>query len=501
MGGKTPYTTREPEEIGERGAVREFEIAILFLVVAGLWISKASAGIAHSRRRRWARWSVAGLLVLALAAHLAWEGSHWQMAPAYLAALIALLVLLGRGFTGGWRLAGVAAVLLLAAASCGLSYVFPMFALPAPTGSYAIGTEIVSMVDASRKEDAIPGDQHPREVVVQIWYPAMASHGKRAPYRRGSETSLASSYMSVDWTHARYDAPAAVVEGGFPILLYNPGWNGRRTQNTALTEELASHGYVVVTIDHPYNSGPAALSDGRVIRPLPAPELFDDVTPAAAVYALIDKEVAKETSDTLFVLQQVKRMNEDAASPLYHHLDMSKIGALGYSLGGAVAAEAALQDPEIHAVADLDTPLSGEAGKRGIEQPFLLLCEELTHTAPEQLRSMSFGQRRDTEMDEGDYARQLPLLRTPGSYQIELHGTLHTSFQDVIFTSPLQRFSGAGGIAPKRMTIILRRYLLAFFDQSLRGVPSPLLAQESSPFPEAKVLFRSPGGSAGKGNP
>jgi hypothetical protein len=105
---------------------------------------------------------------------------------------------------------------------------------------------------------------------------------------------------------------------------------------------------------------------------------------------------------------------------------------------------------------------------------------------------MSYGQRRDAQMDEGDYARQLPLLQTPGSYQIALHGTLHTSFQDVIFTSPLQRFSGAGAIPPRRMNLILRQYTLAFFDQTLRGIPSPLLAARTSPFPEAAVLFTSP---------
>jgi pimeloyl-ACP methyl ester carboxylesterase len=209
------------------------------------------------------------------------------------------------------------------------------------------------------------------------------------------------------------------------------------------------------------------------------------------VYALIDKEVAKETTDALFVLDQVEKMNEDSISPFFHHLDKSKVGVLGYSLGGAVGAEAAYRDPRIRAVVDLDTPLYGESGKHGISQPLLLLCEELTHSTPEELARMSYGQRRDTEMDEGDYARQLPLLQTARSYQIALHGTLHTSFQDVIFTSPLQRFSGAGAIPPQRMNLILRQYTLAFFNQTLRGIPSPLLIARTSPFPEATVLFSS----------
>jgi hypothetical protein len=209
------------------------------------------------------------------------------------------------------------------------------------------------------------------------------------------------------------------------------------------------------------------------------------------VYALIDREVAKDTAGTLFVLDQIERMNKDSASPFFHRLDTSKIGALGYSLGGAVSAEASYRDTRIRAVLDLDTPLYGESGKHGIAQPILLIREELTHASDEELARMSFGKRRDIEMDESDYARQLPILQTRGSYQIMLRGTLHTSFQNVIFTSPLQRFSGTGAIPAERMNLILRQYALAFFDQSLRGIASPLLAGRSSPFAEATVLYNS----------
>jgi predicted dienelactone hydrolase len=209
------------------------------------------------------------LLLFVVASHLVWEGAHWQMAPAYLAVLLTVLLLLSPGLSKLWRIFFEVKSLLLTVLACGLSYVFPVFELPAPTGSFAIGTRIVSLVDASRTEDALPGDRHQRELIVQIWYPATPSHNARAPYRRRSETSLASSYQSVDWMHSRYEAPLANANAPFPILLYNPGWNGRRTQNTALIEELASHGHAIAAIDHPYNSGPVALADGRVISPFP----------------------------------------------------------------------------------------------------------------------------------------------------------------------------------------------------------------------------------------
>ena len=480
--------------------MRTFEVAIVCLSIASLVAARAFSKTAATGRWTTCKWLCFLLLLIAVAAHLLMEGAHWQMAPLYLAILL-IAAFLSPRFSRAWRIAVAVPALLLIVLSCGLAFVLPMFKLPAPTGKYAIGTRILNMTDSSRREDADPAGRRFRELVIQIWYPALPSHNPRAPYRRRIETSLASSYQSVDWTHARYDAPAADATGGFPILLYNPGWNGRRTQDTPLIEELASHGYVVVAIDHPYNSGPAALSGGRVIHPVSSPELSDDVTTEKALYALINREVDKETSDTIFVLAQVEHWNDDPASPFYHRLDLSKIGTLGYSLGGLVAAETAWRAPRVGAVLVLDTPLYGEAGKNGITQPFMLICEDLVHSTPEQLAHMSFGERRNTTMDEQDYDRQLPLFQRPGNYELEVHGAIHTSFQDIALTSPLKSISNAGDIPPRRMITILRQYSLAFFDQSLRGMSSPLLASKTSPFPEVGVIFSSPARQTSAVNP
>ncbi len=51
----------------------------------------------------------------------------------------------------------------------------------------------------------------------------------------------------------------------FFVLLFNHGWAGRRTQDTFLTEDLASHGYVVAAIDHTYNSVRVALPGDRIV--------------------------------------------------------------------------------------------------------------------------------------------------------------------------------------------------------------------------------------------
>ncbi|KJY27621.1 collagen alpha-5(VI) chain, partial [Streptomyces sp. NRRL S-444] len=67
-------------------------------------------------------------------------------------------------------------------------------------------------------------------------------------------------------THATFDAPVAGGGERFPVVLFSPGLGGVRTQNTAWAEELAGHGYVVVGLDHPYDSAGVVLTEGRTIR-------------------------------------------------------------------------------------------------------------------------------------------------------------------------------------------------------------------------------------------
>ncbi|WP_372348298.1 hypothetical protein [Streptomyces sp. KL116D] len=79
------------------------------------------------------------------------------------------------------------------------------------------------------------------------------------------------------------------------MLIHSPGYNADRTFNTLVIEELASWGYVVVAVDHPYDSGEVEFPDGRVVVNRP-----DDASDKARTAA-----VAVRAADLRFVLDQL----------------------------------------------------------------------------------------------------------------------------------------------------------------------------------------------------
>ena len=191
--------------------MRLFEIILILVVFAA----------ALSLLTRFAKkWSIPLTLlgVLVCICHAIWEGIYWQMFPVLIGLLLLVIWQLipgdlraSRFPAAKNRLAISAAV--LSSASFGLLLLVPMFSLPKPTGPYPVGTRILYLKDPSRVEHHGPNHEMPRELVVQVWYPAIASKNHLAPYQRMPETTLATSYRSVLWTNSRINAPIATVGG------------------------------------------------------------------------------------------------------------------------------------------------------------------------------------------------------------------------------------------------------------------------------------------------
>jgi dienelactone hydrolase len=348
------------------------------------------------------------------------------------------------------------------------------FALPAPTGQFAVGTTTLTFTDGSRIEPHDPGTH--RTVVVQLWYPAGPSINPIAHYQRWREATLSTFYTPLLHTHSRIDAPIASAPAPFPVLLFGARWGGERTQNTALAEDLASHGYVVAAVDHPYNAARVEIN-GRVIsgnESLEGPG--GPSSPASAQIAYWNSQLDIWAADDLFVLNQLAALK---TARFHNALDTNRVGAFGHSFGGGASFRLLGRDPRIVAAVNLDGWTFGGLDSR-TSQPMLLIDEQGAADREQQLLSLPTPGTSQDQLDRADNTAVESSLARFGGYRLFVRDTQHLDFSDQPLLPPLRRLQYTGPIEPMRINDILRQTVLAFFDQTLRNRPSSLLNSPST---------------------
>jgi dienelactone hydrolase len=435
--------------------------------------------------------------VLLIASHVWFEGYRWQMAPAYFLAFSLVLYECMHwfwGFRAPYHF-GVAALLCDVAAIV-ISLLMPVFRLPAPTGPYKVGTQSRYIIDQSRRD---PFSDHPdggRELMIQIWYPVDPSMWNlaRAPYRDKRITTLKDAHFALAKSYSMVGAPLSRSEDRYPVLLYTPSWSGIRTECTVQVEELASHGYVVVGIDHPYSSRIVAFPDGRIARRKFSGD--EDYSSEAAVETFArtaDQQVEIRSQDASFVLDVLERLNRnDSNGLLTGRLDLAHVGIFGFSLGGGTAAQACWLDRRFRAGLDMGGMIAGESAKQGAFVPFFFMFEGMYESFPyasgSDLSGVTPRKRRDVEFTRKQFAQIKNLLDKSGGYWMVIQGIKHLEFCDSPFFSPLRR----GSASPTAIARIISRYALAFFNKQLKNIEQSLLDGPSPDVPEVRFEVWEP---------
>jgi predicted dienelactone hydrolase len=466
--------------------MRPFEILLILVVIAAALSLMVKSAVRFSI-------PLTFFGVLFCTWHVVREGTHWQMIPVLIGLMILVIwqltpadLRVSRHRATQNRVA--VSIALLSLASFVILLLVPMFSLPKPTGPYPVGTRIVYLKDSSRVE--LEGAHPmPRELIVQIWYPAAPSKNHLAAYQRMSETTFATSYRSVLWTNSRVDAPIAGNDTPFVVLLFNHGWGERRTQDTFLTEDLASHGYVVAAIDHSYNAGRVAMPDGRVIQDTFGYEPIDAARRTAAqIVETWNKELSRWVADEVFVLTSLQNENLDQKSFWYGHLDTKHSGAFGHSFGGAASVQVCSVDTRIRSALNMDGWTFGDIRHRTADQAIMFMYGAANFPKPENLNSQDHVAQTEAELDVNDAKQIDSSLEQYGGYKLYINNTSHMDFTDHSLVSPWRNWTESGHIAPARIQTIVRAYVLAFFDQTLRGEDPPLLQLgRSSPFYEVQI--------------
>lgn len=356
------------------------------LAVAAWWIVAPRAGLPLLRL------APIALVVLAVAQILL-EEVYWQFLPAY--ALIVVLGLMSilrreaRPHAGLVRLSGQAGLAaLMLAALAPFMLLLPVPALTKPDGPYAVGSEIFRWVDASRAEAATDDPSDSRNVIAQAWYPAstaMGVSGRRPVYIDGlgrlpSQVSLIPdfvmrSYGRID-THALVDAPVSDAQTTWPVVLFSPGYGAPRAFYTSLATGLASRGYIVLAIDHPYESAVTELADGTIATDANVFAKYAGTDEGGRVF--MARQHVLRAADMRFVLDQLSQMT--TAGLLGGRLDFSRVAAIGHSFGGASAAYAMAIDPRIGRAVNIDGTFYGDVPGQPAQHPLLFIESDHVET-------------------------------------------------------------------------------------------------------------------------
>ena len=359
-----------------------------------------------------------------------------------------------------------------------LSLVYPGSAqsfveLPKPTGPYTVGTVIYNWMDESRDDIVSKAPDDKRQLAVQIWYPAeVEKNSKPAPYmpdlavlRTHFEQTGADQLARIR-TNSAWQANLSDAQPKYPVIVFSHGRGTPRSYYTMLMEELASHGYVVAAIDHPY-IGLVALN-GK-IAPLHA--RWTD-PPPGGLRDKTDEERDRYWSeaenllsvDQRFVLDQIERLNRnDPDKRFTGRFDLERVGMAGHSKG--FVSQTCGRDKRFKACLNLDGVPAMAERENGFRQPFMT-------------------------MRDGDDSPRTTLiyenLRNVG-YDVLIRGAGHNSYLDL----PL-----LDGFRYKIDAVISRRiinaYMLAFFDTYLKGKKFPLLEHSSQDFPEVEFTIYNP---------
>lgn len=318
-------------------------------------------------------------------------------------------------------------------------------AIPDAGGPEPVGIRRLTLTDESRP-DPVESEQ-PRTFDVLLWYPAR-EEGEPSPHmgRRmlaglqdegyyGQTTETFEAWGSLSTESVQGAAPR---EGKMGVVLLSHGLGMATVHYSAIAQELASHGFAVIAPEHPYG--------GFGLRP-------DDGVHSTAGDALLatepgfDQRAGEWAEDLLFLLDAVPEAWPEL------RLDLEGVVALGHSMGGVAAMDAAARDERIVGAINMDGAPMTRTEATGLRAPTLVL--------------KSLPAMEEPELAPGDPIlsiwRSLAERGGAACTYAGVFGSGHTSFSDAPFLLPdtLTRFGTQ--LAPREeLHAVVSGLLLAF---------------------------------------
>lgn len=366
--------------------------------------------------------------------------------------------------------------------------------LPATTGPYAVGNRRLFLTDTSRPDPY--SNAATRQVPIIAWYPTSTSgpvskylsntdsldgqmalsltnglDGRMCNNFFGSVSCFGVNVAATMYPNIRSRDTRAVLNGAIrtdigllPVVLFSPGFGLPGHHSAILAQELASHGYLVLTMTHMWEA---------IVTEL-ATSVAGQNTSAAAN----QKSISARVADSRFILNQLPTLPNGIGA----QADVNSIAMAGHSYGGYTSLETAYHDARVKAVAVLDgtagfANTENHAQNNGIQAPVMLLSGDVVATDNYTVGAEHASWNTYAATNHGDL------------YRFEVTGTRHYAFNDVgLLASAQKQPDLCGPIAPARAMEIHPRMTRAFLDTYIKGAADPLLTTPGISFPEISVI-------------
>ena len=356
----------------------------------------------------------------------------------------------------------------------------PFNEVPKPTGDRNIGTESIELIDINRLEWFTEDPQDLRKIMIQIWYPTDDLDGEKElyiDYGKLRIEALASQFdyspflfkklIDVETNSIKKAEPS--TQSSFPLIIFSHGLGGNRTQNTVIIEELTSHGYVVIAIEHAYDANISIFDNGDVADYRSGINYerrnTQEITPEE-FWAIRLPQLETRAEDVSYIINQLELGN--LPENIVNIIDLENIGVFGHSFGGATSIYSSYNDHRIDACVNLDgwmVVVPDKIVDNGINKNFMYLGQE--------------------QWDEKlNYQKLDKFVKSnTKSSKILIPNTTHYDFSDAPhMTKVAKLLNKSGKVKSKNLKNILNELIILFFNKNLKNqeiiIDYPMLAKK-----------------------
>ncbi|KAG7405896.1 putative 1-alkyl-2-acetylglycerophosphocholine esterase [Fusarium oxysporum f. sp. rapae] len=359
----------------------------------------------------------------------------------------------------------------------GLSAISTGLLIPLVSGGpYHVGLNTKTLTDEARWDHYAPrGSPQKRRVLVSAFVPINAQDNScpdgevNVPYmpaktrdifgRQAEAMDLPSSvFNDLEMKFCRLPSIKSSIkkvykrQTKFPVVIFSPGRGVSRFMYSAMARSVASHGYVVITVDHAYDASIIEYPDGTAITGVVG----------EANQTVLETSAKVRSQDISFIIDQIK--DNVTAREQFSLSETGSIFVFGHSIGGATAVSTLFSDDRIRGAINLDGDMLGPVVITGLDKPLFLIGRPHSREQGPSWNETWNNQRGPGMMLQIDGITHQSFLDVP----------LLVSLRDVPEDSKVKVQAALGTINGRRMASLVIQLTIAILEYVFDGAENRL---------------------------